>query len=267
MHHSPWNMADFTFGVLGAVDICFRYDPELNAPGMSSDPKPSSCVDRYGSKPVQFYRSVKGAHKDLDDKLLQMEAIWTKTETQLKVTTRVWGALNDDQRRVQDGLVLKLSGTLQQTLTRIESTLSRKAPADGDSTEAVKLNRIKYALAKEGLDKTIAELEQWHRLYDPTWFLITLITDSLIDKEVLAVRNTTIIGEAHRPLSALSQLRSILHGSKPVHVTLDNTQFDSCKAAAIQYTDGSIRTFSRISSNNSLNTAVPETAPLKPTAR
>ncbi len=42
------------------------------------------------------------------------------------------------------------------------------------------------------IDKAISELEQWQRIFDPTWFLILRIGDKLIDSELLeGVSGTT----------------------------------------------------------------------------
>lgn len=185
----------------------------------------------------------------MDDKLLQLDAIWTRTEAQLHVIKRVSKILNDEQRRVQDALLKRLSSTLQETLDKLESTLSQKADA--------KPRPLKYAWNK-ALDDMIAGLEQWQRLYDPTWFLITLISDRIIDTEVDDVRKTFLPAPstadkpapAARSLSTLSQLRRALYGSeKEVHVTLPSRDFDSSKTTPVPYTDGSIRTFLRTSTS------------------
>ncbi|KAI1766703.1 hypothetical protein GGR53DRAFT_485648 [Hypoxylon sp. FL1150] len=40
-------------------------------------------------------------------------------------------------------------------------------------------------MLRESLDKTISELEQWQRIFDPTWYLMILMADRTIDSELL----------------------------------------------------------------------------------
>ncbi|KAK3683415.1 hypothetical protein B0T22DRAFT_430734 [Podospora appendiculata] len=216
---------------------------------------------QYGKKLVQFYKTVKGAHKDLEGKILQMESLWYKTNTQLRIMNRVSSALGEDQARVQDDLLERLAQSLSTALRKIESTFGKPSASASASASDIgteqppgpsKFNPLKYAFIKESLDRTLRELEQWHRCYDPTWFLITLISNNLIDQELSTMRRqqqqqqSSGVDTTLKPVSAVSQLRAILHGGQPradLHIALDGAQFDMSKSLGIKFTN--IRTFTR----------------------
>ncbi|KAK3320598.1 hypothetical protein B0T19DRAFT_430005 [Cercophora scortea] len=222
---------------------------------------------QYGKKLVQFYKTVKGAHKDLEGKILQMESLWYKTNTQLRIMNRISSALGEDQARVQDDLLERLAQSLSTALRKIESTFgkpnataspsaSNTSTGTQPSPEPPKFNPLKYAFIKDSLDKTLRELEQWHRCYDPTWFLITLISNNLIDQELSTMRQQQQQQQStgsvdSKPVSAVSSLRTILHGGgqprADLHITLDGAQFDMSKSRRINFTN--IRTFTRSASS------------------
>jgi len=198
---------------------------------------------------------VKGAHKDLEKHILIIESIWHKTGVQLRVMKRVAPALDKDQIRIQETLLEKLAGSLHTVTVKIESAFKHDGsdrPLGIDD-----LNSLKYAWIKDSLEKSIQELEHWHKCYDPTWFLITLISDSLIDTELVTMRNSG--GGETKQLSALTQLRKILHSRAAraavnVHIALDSADIDLEQGITIPYSD--IKTFSRTSVTQNLTRAM-----------
>lgn len=60
------------------------------------------------------------------------------------------------------------------------ATLVKKSP-DRFSTE---VNKFKYAIVKKGLDEIIEDLDKWQKMFDPSWFLILMISNPLIDQQL-----------------------------------------------------------------------------------
>ncbi|KAK4183446.1 hypothetical protein QBC35DRAFT_393875 [Podospora australis] len=207
---------------------------------------------KYGKKLLQLYRDVKGAHKDLEDKILQVESIWRKTSVQIGVMKKVNRKIDDEQRRIQEDLMERLWESLASIVRKLESHCD---------SQSDRLQQIRFAVAKDSIERALHELEKWHKLYDPTWFLITLMSDTLLDTELQTIRNDTDT----KSVSALAQLRSILHGQKPaqdLHVTLNSAQFDLAKAVPIKYND--IKIYSRTSiSSGTTQTCIIDSIPCK----
>lgn len=70
--------------------------------------------------------------------------------------------------------------------------------------------RWKYAFLKDGLDKTIDDLEKWQKMFDPSWFFFILMTSSSqIDVELTKHKESS----TSSLLSSTQTLRNSLRGS------------------------------------------------------
>jgi len=111
-----------------------------------------------------------------------------KLEIQIGILRTVWhelgGSLQVHQNRVLQVLQLRL----QEATVLIDGAIGK--PENQISIDSVirkkgRLHRGTFALSlKECLEKTIKDLERWHDMFDPSWFLITRISSRNIDQQL-----------------------------------------------------------------------------------
>lgn len=120
---------------------------------------------------------------------------------------------------------------LARAVTKIESVVVK-----GDSGFAV--NKVKYLFYRDEIDRVISELEQWQRMFDPTWYLILRMGDKAVDTE-LSGSPTRASSETLAPLSlapAQKFRESLLRDSgADVHISLREDGLDWREAAEIAY--------------------------------
>ena len=74
--------------------------------------------------------------------------------------------------------------------------------------EQRQVKKWKCVLFKEGLDKTIEDLETWQKMFDPSWFLILMTSSPQIDTELTRQKEAS----ASSLLSSTQTLRNTLRG-------------------------------------------------------
>lgn len=94
-----------------------------------------------------------------------------------------------EHQDIQNEILTVLNSKLTAANSKINSFLKeRSATSDADSEiippKVVIIKRFKYVSLKEYLDKTIADMESWQRLFDPSWFLIMRVARQHVDKEL-----------------------------------------------------------------------------------
>ena len=185
---------------------------------------------------VDIVRTVKSSHEVLSEQATRIESLWHKTSVQLKViqTVSKIHLMDDEHARVQDEVLQRLASCLTLAVQKIESVLEE---------ESDKFKRFKLGFKKESIDKTIRELEEWQRYYDPTWYLVVLINNTLVDSELLQLAPPR--SNAATSLSGTTALRSIrqegteslAQAHHAVHVSLDPSVLDTGETTAIRFSD------------------------------
>ncbi|KAG8531920.1 uncharacterized protein KY384_003556 [Bacidia gigantensis] len=90
------------------------------------------------------------------------------------------GALQNHQNRVLEVLYEKL----QRAFTTLERATDSTGSAKADNS-GVKVNKLKFAVFMEShLSKTVEDLEMWHATFDPSWWIITRISNRKIDQQL-----------------------------------------------------------------------------------
>jgi Protein tyrosine and serine/threonine kinase len=70
-----------------------------------------------------------------------------------------------------------------------------------------KLSKSKFAWSgKECLEKTVKELDQWHRMFDPSWYMMKRISNNIIDCQLATFR-----APVSSPVSVLKSMRDDEH--------------------------------------------------------
>ena len=73
------------------------------------------------------------------------------------------------------------------------------------------LRKLRYSLFENHLRKTIQSLEDWHAVFDPSWFFLTLQSDEYIDLELEKQPRTT---QRSQDVSAVLAVRTVIQKSR-----------------------------------------------------
>ncbi|KAJ9603238.1 hypothetical protein H2200_012016 [Cladophialophora chaetospira] len=168
--------------IVATVDLCFK----------------------YGNLLVELYTSFKAAESRLKEHIVRLETVWFRTTSQLQVLKSVWQSLNPTHQQIQNQIVDILAGKLKIAVSRIEGVIKKDANTPSEIPGRVR--RWKYALLKEGLDKSLDEIETWQRIFDPSWFFIMQTAASVIDDELSAADQ----GSTSPAIASASSLRIAL---------------------------------------------------------
>lgn len=186
---------------------------------------------RLANKALHIYKEYRRAEQDVSNKVAILEAVWVKLETQLKFLRRIseQGRLNDELAQCHFTLLQKLHGTLLQAVSQVEVSASSTESA---SNKFFKFGRWKHAMLKKSLDALMVELEAWQSRFDPSWYLIILISDSMLDP-VLAVPDKERAVNMDREASPLNNLlglrQAIEAGNSPATQRPNNLDFDASR--------------------------------------
>ncbi|KAI1452650.1 hypothetical protein F4805DRAFT_23235 [Annulohypoxylon moriforme] len=153
-------MAELVLAAVGAADLCLRYGDQL----------------------LKVYQAFKQADEDVRAKTLLIESTWSQMAVQVEFVQRIAHTMSPDHCRIHFEVLEMLQAKLQVAIKKIEPLLKKEIP---DKTQGSRIKRWKYVLVRESLDKTISDLQQWQRIFDPTWYLIILIKNNTIDSELL----------------------------------------------------------------------------------
>lgn len=73
------------------------------------------------------------------------------------------------------------------------------------------LKKIRYSLLEKHLQKTIRSLEDWHAVFDPSWFLITLQKDEKVDASLNKSRGSP---QTQQDIDAVISIRTLIQDSQ-----------------------------------------------------
>ncbi|KAI0202426.1 hypothetical protein F4808DRAFT_459027 [Astrocystis sublimbata] len=180
----------------------------------------------------QAYRS---ADKEINDRCVLVESVWVKIEMQLKFLSKIAEQLSDDLVQSQLDLLQTLKGKLAQAVSRLEVVKPSNVANAGRAVDV--LRKWKFALVKNSLDELMTELEAWLQRFDPTWFLMILVSDKVLDA---ALSESAAGSKASTPLTNMLAIRSTLKpetaGQRESHVTLPSDGLKGSKEHAITFT-------------------------------
>ncbi|UKZ73156.1 hypothetical protein TrVFT333_000797 [Trichoderma virens FT-333] len=148
-----------------------------------------------------------------------------------------------------------LKSKLSRAITKIEPVLKEGANFG--------IKKWRYPLLRDSIDEAISDLDQWQRIFDPTWYLIFLIGDEVIDKKLSAASllppiasNESLQMETvykNSPLVPARRFRSSLglggekDGYPKISINLSDNGLDWGQAVQIKYSN--IRLIPRTASN------------------
>ena len=123
---------------------------------------------------------------------------------------KIWATLECHLQVHYHTLFSVLSAKLQQSvdlIARIAGNTDGEASLIELLQNKGKLRKTKFALSgKECIEKAVKELDEWHRMFDPSWYMMRLITNSFIDFQL-----ATFQAPVSNPVSVLKSMRDDNH--------------------------------------------------------
>lgn len=107
-----------------------------------------------------------------------VEGLWVKTEVQLDSLRVLWNTLH---KILQPHYFDALQRLEKKTLAAVQTIQHVKELAAPDASA---LRKVKAIYIKRHLKQTVADLEDWQRRFDPSWYLITRIASPVVDKQL-----------------------------------------------------------------------------------
>jgi hypothetical protein len=177
---------------------------------------------RYGGIIVGKYRAFSDAENEIQERLLVIEATWTKISQQLTFLQRIWASVseeNQDYLDLQNRIILILQKKLEAATLQINKI--EKQGSGDDTGSFSKRKAAKYALVvKESLEAAILDLQTWQREFDTTWFLVLRIANGVIDTELVERPGT-------EKLSVARGIRESMKAEAPTSVFLPEERLAS----------------------------------------
>lgn len=128
---------------------------------------------------MKKYRTFKGAESEIDDKIISIELFQVKTECQMEFLKSIWTTLPSKYQECLGLIYPTLQKKLQIADQAVERLINRYSP-DKDLLGWSK--RLLYTVhLKEVLEKTIEDVNEWQRIFEPTWFLVMTVPDRAVD--------------------------------------------------------------------------------------
>lgn len=159
------------------------------------------------------------------------------------------GHLSEELAQNHFNLLEKLEGVLFLAVSQIERVASSVDPGAKGISRIT--GRWKYALVKKSLDTLINELEEWQARFDPSWYLIQLISSERLNLALDQTRGNRLATMVHSrqdqssprsPLDNMVALRQAItdeHSSRSIQpqnsMAFDDTKLDLSTKATIPY--------------------------------
>jgi hypothetical protein len=151
----------------------------------------------------QDYRN---AHREIRENILNIEGVWLRTESQIEAIRKIWESLDERLQIHQNHVLALLQEKLQIAVTVIEgldTTLNDEPTLKTLMSTRGDIRRLKYATyAKGKLDKIVKDLNEWHRRFDPSWYLLARAAAPTIDNHM-----TTKQASMSKEIYLLQELR------------------------------------------------------------
>lgn len=134
---------------------------------------------------------LRDAEAELNELLMRLRICWIRTRQQLQFIERIAPTLNGEIHRMQDEGLLVLVAKLTQAQSNLDK-VAKKIETKASYLALVNIRRRRYVIKRDALSAVIVDLEQWQQRFDPSWFLIMLMANPVIDKNWLSKERNKI---------------------------------------------------------------------------
>ncbi|KAJ5473100.1 hypothetical protein N7530_007101 [Penicillium desertorum] len=174
------------------------------------------CISK-GQQIKRFCREIRNLSKDIEEMTLIIDGICAKMEVQVGLLKDLWNSPGILQPSLQTHYALAISRLYEKLLGAVDG-LERSHNERLSSTKVSAKVRTLYLT--QDLKKVVADLELWQQRFDPSWYLITLLSAPLIDEKLQKQGESA---SANR----LSQIRKTLRDVSHKGQKLDGPIFKS----------------------------------------
>ena len=168
------------------VSLFYGFSEDLNH--YSGIANPAVVIHRIGKLLIKKYQAYKNTEKEVPELILRTEDHWIKLETQIEFLGTIWNTLEDRLQVHQSTLLHMLYVKLQDATGLLDGAIG--TPQEKPSMISVigkngPWRRLKYALSlKECLKRLLKDLQMWHEMFDPSWYLIIRVSGAIIDQHL-----------------------------------------------------------------------------------
>ena len=128
---------------------------------------------------------------------------------------RISHTLGEEHQEVHYETLELLAGKLKIAIGNMNSVMKSKGSGD----DGVHIQRWKYALLQQKIDKAIEDLALWQQMFDPSWFMVMKAATPQIDAELKSFQRASTTG-SHTPISSAQSLRSALDPAKANNISI-----------------------------------------------
>ena len=148
---------------------------------------------RYGRIIFKKYRAFNDAENDIQEqtlviRTLVIDATWTEISEQLTFLQRISTSLSEHKPEylsLQKEIVLLLQRRLEAATLHLSEDEKKASGNGGEPSSSSRRKAAKHDLVvKPLLEAAILDLQTWQKLFDPPWYLLLRIADSVIDAEL-----------------------------------------------------------------------------------
>ncbi|PYH41659.1 uncharacterized protein BP01DRAFT_360146 [Aspergillus saccharolyticus JOP 1030-1] len=138
----------------------------------------TESIHKFGKALVNLCREYKNLEAELDEILLTVQGLWVKTEVQVQSLENLWPSLQPSLQVLYYHILEHLGDKLIITDTSLQAVLRQNLDT-GHMPQ-----KLKVILLKRHLSKTVSDLEEWQRKFDPSWYLITRLANPEVDRQL-----------------------------------------------------------------------------------
>jgi hypothetical protein len=211
----PASAAMAALQVFSTVDSCIKLVVSSQTPICAHGLKRQN---RYGKDLVDKCKAYREADHQMRELTLAVEDHWLKIEDQMNCLREIWATLESHLQVHYHTVFLVLKAKLQESVDLI-ARIGGQADGEASLIELLqtkgKLSRGRFAWSgKDCIEKAVRELDDWHRMFDPSWYMIKRISNKLIDCQL-----ATFPAPVTSPVSVLKSMRdgehNGLHSAEP----------------------------------------------------
>ncbi|KAJ0421811.1 hypothetical protein BJY00DRAFT_105548 [Aspergillus carlsbadensis] len=160
--------------------------------------------DKYGKRLVSLCRQYQNYDAGLDEIILSIQGAWLKMEVQLRALTALWDKLHPPLQALYHDVLTSLGTKLMSAFESFQVT-------QGHSNAASTMRqKLKVVYLKRQLTQTVADMEEWQKKFDPSWYLITRIANPDVDKRLDHVK-ARVPQPAAAPSTRLAKMRESIN--------------------------------------------------------
>ncbi|RPB20292.1 hypothetical protein L211DRAFT_863358 [Terfezia boudieri ATCC MYA-4762] len=187
----PLGGVGFVCGVLGVMDLCGKYGQIL--------------MTKY-----ETYSHVDSA---LAEVLLKTKNHWQIIEVEMEILRSLSHRLDEKLQLHLAQMFKMLQGKLQEIVSTLDTVIGDKKQAKAVNLDQVSkkkgsINKIRFAShAKGTIDKILRDMDHWHGMLQPYWFLLSRLQDPAVDRQL-----STYARSGSKQVWRLQELRNAIHG-------------------------------------------------------